>query len=49
MIIHQDCYNKYLFHCKFYDDHIEIKINLIPENNFNKAKIYFDLVVYYSN
>ena len=47
MIIHQDCYNKY-FTVNFYEDHIEIEINFIPKDNFNKAKIYFDLVVYYS-
>ena len=33
---------------KFYEDHIEIEINFIPKDNFNKAKIYFDLAVYYS-
>ena len=31
----------------FYKDHIELKINSIPEDNFNKNKLYFDLVVYY--
>ena len=35
-MIHQDCYNKYY------------TINFIPKDNFNKAKIYFDLAVYYS-
>ena len=48
MIIHQDCYNKY-FTVNFYEDHIEIEINLIPENSFDKTKIYFDLLVHYSN
>ena len=47
MIIRQDCYNKY-FTVNFYEDHIEIEINFIPKDNFNKAKIYFDLVVHYS-
>ena len=28
--------------------HIEIEIYFIPKDNSNKAKIYFDLVVYYS-
>ena len=46
MILHQDCYNKY-YTINFYEDHIEIGINFIPKDNFNKAKIYFDLVVYY--
>ena len=47
MILHQDCYNKYytINYCK---DYIEIEINFIPKDNFNKAKIYFDLAVYYS-
>ena len=46
-MIHQDCYNKY-YTINYFNDHIEIKINFIPKDNFNKAKIYFDLIVYYS-
>ena len=46
-MIHQDCYNKY-YTTNYFDDHIEIEINFIPKDNFNIAKIYFDLVVYYS-
>ena len=46
-MIHKDCYNKY-YTINFYEDHIEIEINFIPKDNFNEAKIYFDLVVYYS-
>ena len=46
-MIHQDCYNKYCS-INYFNDHIEIEINFIPKDNFNKAKIYFDLVVYYS-
>ena len=46
-MIHQDCYNKY-YTINYYNDHIEIEINCIPKDNFNKAKIYFDLTVYYS-
>ena len=30
------------------EDHIEIEINFIPNDNFNKFKLYFDLVIYYS-
>ena len=45
-MIHQDCYNKY-YTINFYEDHIEIEINFMPKNKFNKAKIYFDLLVYY--
>ena len=44
-MIHQDCYNKY-YTINYFNDHIEI--NFIPKDNFNKAKIYFDLVVYNS-
>ena len=47
MILHRDCYNKY-YTINFYENHIEIEINFIPKDSFNKAKIYFDLVVYYS-
>ena len=46
-MIHQDCYNKY-YTINYFNDHIEIEINFIPRDNFNKAKIYFDLAVYYS-
>ena len=46
-MIHQDCYNKY-YTINFYEDRIEIEINFIPKDNFDKAKIYFDLAVYYS-
>ena len=45
-MIHQDCYNKY-YTINYYEDHIVIEINFIPKYNFNKSKIYFDLVVYY--
>ena len=45
-MIHQDCYNKY-YTIIYFNDHIEIDINFIPRDNFNKAKIYFDLVVFY--
>ena len=46
MILHRDCYNKY-YTINFYENHIEIEINFIPKDNFNKAKIYFDLVAFY--
>ena len=45
-MIHQDCYNKY-YTIIYFNDRIEIDINFIPRDNFNKAKIYFDLVVFY--
>ena len=44
-MIHQDCYKYYTIN--YFNDHIEIEINFIPKDNFNKAKIYFDLVVFY--
>ena len=46
-MIHQDCYHKY-YTINYFNDHIEIEINFTPIDNFNKAKIYFDLIVYYS-
>ena len=47
MIIHQeDSYNKN-YKVNFYIDNIEITINKIPKDNFNKNKLYFDLVIYY--
>ena len=45
-MIHQNCYNKY-YTINYFNDHIEIEINFIPKENFDKAKIYFDLVVIY--
>ena len=45
-MVHQDCYNKY-YTINYLNDHIEIDINFIPRDNFNKAKIYFDPVVFY--
>ena len=44
-MIHQDCYSKY-YTINYFNDYIEIDINFIPRDNFNKAKIYFDLVVF---
>ena len=44
-MIHQDCYNKY-YTINYFNDNIEIEINFIPKDNFNKAKIYFDLAVF---
>ena len=46
-MIHQDCYSKY-YTINYFNDHIEIEINSIPKDNFNKLKIYFALIVYYS-
>ena len=46
-MIYQDCYNKY-YTINYFNNHIEIEINFMPKDNFNKAKIYFDLIVYYS-
>ena len=46
MIIHQDSYNKNYI-VNFYIHNIEIIINTIPKDNFNKSKLYFDLIVYY--
>ena len=46
MIIHQDSYNKN-YKVNFYIDNIEIIINTIPKDNFNKSELYFDLMIYY--
>ena len=44
--MHCDCYNKY-YTINYYEDYIEIEINFIPKDNYNKAKIFFDLIVYF--
>ena len=46
MIIHQDCYNKY-YTINFYQEHIEVVINFIQKDNYNKGKLYFDLIPYF--
>ena len=46
-MIYQDCYNKY-YTINYFNYHIEIEINFIPKDDFNKAKINFGLIVYYS-
>ena len=46
MILHQNYYNKY-YTINYYENYLEIDINFIPNNNFNKTKILFDLLVYY--
>ena len=38
--------NKY-YTINFYKYHIELTISIIPEDNFNKNELYFDLIVYY--
>ena len=44
LLIHFNCYNKH-YVIYFYRDHIKIKINLIPEDEFNKNKLYYDLII----
>ena len=39
MLIQQDFYNKY-YTINYYEDHLEIEINFIPKDNFNKTKIF---------
>ena len=46
MIIHQDCYNKY-YTINYFNDHIEIDVINIPSDNYNRSKLYFDLIVYF--
>ena len=43
---HINCYNKY-YTINFYEDYIEINIINIPTNNYDRAKIYFDIIVYF--
>ena len=45
-MIHQDSYNKN-YKVNFYIDNIEIIINAIPKDNFNKIKLSFDIIIYY--
>ena len=40
--------NKYCT-LNFYKDHTELKINFIPEDNFNKTKLYFDYYNFETN
>ena len=44
--MYRDCYNKY-YTINYYEDYLEIEINFIPKDNYNKAKLFFDLVVYF--
>ena len=45
-MIHINCYNKY-YTINFYEDYIEINIINIPSNNYERAKIYFDIILYF--
>ena len=45
-MLHQDCYNKY-YTINYYEDHLEIEINFTPKDNYNKSKIFFELVIFY--
>ena len=31
----------------YYEDYLEIEINFIPKDNYNKSRIFFDLVIFY--
>ena len=44
--MHTNCYNKY-YTINFYEHYIEININDIPSNTYERAKIYFDIIVYF--
>ena len=43
---HINCYNKY-YTINFHEDYIGINIINIPSNNYDRAKIYFDIIVYF--
>ena len=47
MIIHQEDYYNENYTVNFYIDNIEMIINKIPKDHFNKSKLYYDLVIYY--
>ena len=38
--------NKY-YNLNFYKSHKEIKINSMPEDNFNRNKLFYDFLSYY--
>ena len=38
--------NKY-YKLNFYEDYIEVEINHLPNNNFNRNKLYYDLILYF--
>ena len=46
MINHQDCYSKY-YTVNFYIDNIEVEIDFVPKDNYNRDKLYFDLIAYF--
>ena len=46
MIIHQDTCNKE-YTVNFYEEHIEIIINFIPEDNYNKGQLFFNISIYF--
>ena len=43
---HTNCYSRY-YTIVFHEDFIEINIIKIPDNNYEKGKLYFDLSPYY--
>ena len=38
--------NKY-YNLNFYEKYMEIEINYLPKNDFNKNKLFYDLILYY--
>ena len=38
--------NKY-YSLNFYKSYLEIEINSLPKDNFNKNKLFYDLVLYF--
>ena len=38
--------NKY-YNLNFYEKYIEVKINYLPKDNFNKSKLFYDLILYF--
>ena len=38
--------NKY-YKLNFYENYIEVEINHLSNNNFNRNKLYYDLILYF--
>ena len=38
--------NKY-YNLNFYEKYMEIEINYLPKNDFNKNKLFYDLLLYF--
>ena len=46
MIIHQDTCNKE-YTVNFHENYIEVIINFIPKDNYNKCELFFNISIYF--